>query len=315
MKYRTLGRTGLKVSLVGIGSGGPSQFGQKSGVAEENIRKLTHHALDRGINFFDTAATYGESETIMGRALKGVPRESYILATKFKSAAKGSDRPATPEEVTASVERSLRRLQVDCIDLLQFHAVKPDTYATERDILMETLNKLRDQGKFRFLGTTESYSLDTRHEMLVEALHDDLFDTIMVGYNLLSPTAEKEVLPLCQEKNVGVICMVAVRKALSRPELLLERIADAKARGVIAKDSLPEKDPLGWLVQGEVKSVPAAAYKFVTAHPAISTVLTGTSRIEHLDDNIEAILGPSLPEEHMARLRSVFGDVWEALAN
>ncbi|MDA0748949.1 MAG: hypothetical protein O2954_20720, partial [bacterium] len=86
-------------------------------------------------------------------------------------------------------------------------------------------------------------------------------------------------------------------------------------RGVIAKDAVPDEDPLGWLIKGDVKSLPAAGYKFAAAHPAMSTVLSRTAKIAHLEANVEAILGPPLPEEDMVRLKQVFGNVWEPLAN
>ncbi len=313
MEYRTLGRTGLRVSVMGIGTGGPSNFGQSTGVPEPDVTRLVHRALDLGINFFDTAAGYKESEVILGRALEGVPREDYIVATKFQAARDAWT--ATPEEAVESVERSLKRLRVETIDVMQFHGVKPEDYQRTIEIFVPVMKRLQDQGKFRFLGVSETYSQDPRHEMFPMALKDDLFDTAMVGYSLLSPTPEHMVLPMCRERNVGVICMVAVRRALSRSEVLKERIADAVAQGLIAPDALPDDDPLGWLIKDHVTSLPAAGYKYVAAHPAMSTVLTGTANIKHLEDNVEAILGPPLPEEDMARLRSVFGEVWEPLGN
>ena len=313
MKYRRLGKTDLQVSIIGLGTGGPSRFGQNSGVPEVDIHKLVQHALSKGINYFDTAAGYGESESILGRALKGEPRDSYILSTKFPAGRK--DGGFTPEKLATSVENSLERLQVDTIDILQFHGPLPEYYSSERDNLAPALEKLRNAGKFRFLGLTETYSMDPRHEVLLQALEDDLFDTIMVGYNLMSPTPEHEILPRSMESDTGVICMVPVRLALCRPQYLQERIADAKSRGLIDEDALPEENPLGWLVGGEVSLVPAAAYKYVAAHPAIHTVLTGTANFAHLEENIEAVLGPALPEEYMARLRSIFGNIWEPLAN
>ena len=313
MEYRMLGRTGLRVSVMGIGTGGPSQFGQKTGVSEADIARLVRRAMDLGINYFDSAAGYGESETILGRVLQGIPRDAYILATKFHPARNG--KVATPEEVTASVERSLVRLKVDAVDIMQLHGVEPEDYRESMEMLMPTVIRLQEQGKFRFLGITETYARDPRHEMLPMALEDDAFDTAMVGYNLISPTPEQVVLPMCRERNVGVVCMVPVRRSLSQPEQLLERIDDAGARGLIDRDALPKADPLGWLVKGHVTSLPAAGYKYVAAHPAVGTVLTGTSKLNHLEENVEAILGPSLPDEDMARLRSVFGEVWEPLGN
>ena len=313
MEYRILGRTGLKVSVVGIGTGGPTQAGQKTGVSQEDFTRLVRRGLDMGINFFDTAAAYGESETRLGLALAGVHRDAYVLATKFHPT-KG-DQVVAPEDVVASVDRSLVQLKVDCVDVMQLHGVLPGMYREVMERLWPTMEKLKAQGKFRFVGITENYRDDSRHEMLPMALSDGVFDTAMVGYNLLSPTPEHEVLPLCLEKNVGVICMVAVRRALSRPDILKENIADAKARGLIAPDALPEDDPLGWLVKGAVTSAPAAGYKYVKAHPAIHTVLSGTANVAHLEQNVKAMLGPPLPEADMARLRAVFGQVWEPLGN
>ncbi len=313
MDYRTLGRTGLRVSVLGIGTGGPSQFGQGSGVPEADVGRMVRRALALGVNFFDTAAGYGESEAILGRALTGVPREDYVLATKVQVAR--DEWTAKPEDVVSSVERSLARLRVDAIDIMQFHGVKPEDYARTMELFLPVMSRLREQGKFRFLGVSETYSLDPGHEMFPMALADDYFDTAMVGYNMISPTAEHALLPMCQEKNVGVICMVAVRRALSKPEVLAERIAYAKGKGLIERDSVPADDPLGWLVKGHVTSLPAAAYKYVASHPAMGTVLTGTAIIEHLEANVKAILGPPLPEEDMARLRGIFGAVWEPLGN
>lgn len=313
MKYRSLGRTGLRVSVLGIGTGGPSQFGQNSGVPETDVSRMVRRALALGVNFFDTAAGYGESETILGRALTGVPRDEYVLATKVQVAR--DEWTATPEDVVGTVELSLERLRVDVIDIMQFHGVKSDDYARTIEIFLPVMARLQEQGKFRFLGVSETYSQDFRHEMFPMALADDHFDTAMVGYNMISPTAERRVLPMCLERNVGVICMVAVRRALSRPEVLAERIAYAKKTGLIERDSVPDEDPLGWLVKGHVTSLPAAAYKYVASHPAMGTVLTGTANIDHLEANAKAILGPPLPDNDMARLRDIFGAVWEPLGN
>src|SRR4051812_42217994 len=121
MKYRPLGRTGLRVSLAGLGTGGPSRIGARTHGDEAQSIKVVRHALDLGINLFDTAPTYDASEALLGRALAGVPRDTYLLATKARPANKGV--VVDPEEVIQSCERSLQRLQTDRIDLLQLHAV------------------------------------------------------------------------------------------------------------------------------------------------------------------------------------------------
>src|SRR5919199_112497 len=127
MQYRTLGRTGLRVSLVSLGTGGPSRLGQGSGVAEAEAHRVVLRALELGINFIDTAAGYGESEAILGRALRGVPHEACWVATKF-SPLEGDRAKADPAELQRSLDRSLQRLGREAIDVFQLHGVIPAAY-------------------------------------------------------------------------------------------------------------------------------------------------------------------------------------------
>lgn len=313
MLYRTLGRTGLNVSLLGIGTGGPSAFGQRSGVPEADVHRLVRRALDAGVNIFDTAAGYLESEAILGRALKGVPRESYILATKFTP--EQDDEIVSPEDVVASVERSLTRLQTDSVEVLQFHGVRPQQYPAVMDRLLPAVLQLRDQGKCRWLGITEQYGEDGAHEMLQMALRDNHFATAMVGYNMLNQSADRLVYPQCLEHNVGVFIMFAVRRVLATPDRLRETVADLKRRGLVATDALPDQRPLDWLIHGDVESVPSAAYKFTAMHPAVSTVLSGTANLEHFENNLRALADPVLPAPDYARLQQLFGHITDPIGN
>ena len=313
MRYRTLGKTGLTVSLIGVGTGGPSQFGQASGVAEAEAARTLRRALDLGINFIDSSSQYGDSEAMLGRMLADVPRLDYCLATKFASSIDG--RVPAPAEVLASVEGSLDRLGIDTIDVLQFHGVIPTEYDRVIDSLMPTALKLVEQGKCRFLGLSENYSRDHQHATISRALEADVFDTYMVAYSLLTPSAEDLVLNQCRERNVGVIDMVAVRRGLSRPEHLRNRLQDAVERGIVAEEVLDGIEPLSWLVGGHVSSLPAAGYKFAAAHPAVSTVLSGTADTAHLEENVAAVCGPPLSDDAMARIRRLFGSVRENLGD
>lgn len=313
MRYRFLGRTGLRVSLLSLGTGGPSQFGQASGVGEEAAARMLRRALELGVNFIDSSSQYGDSETLLGRMLAGVPRSQYLIATKFPSAIDG--RVPSGEEVTASVEGSLGRLGVDAIDLLQFHGVIPELFDEVVETQLPTAIRLREQGKCRFLGMSENYSRDHYHEAVRRGLEVEAIDAMMIAYSILSPSAGELVFDRCLERNVGVIDMVAVRRGLSRPEHLRRRIRDAAERGIIDSGSVDLDDPLGWLLGGDVPSLPAAGYKFAASHPAISTVLTGTANIRHLEANAAAVNGPPLSPEAMARIRQVFGRVRENLGD
>jgi hypothetical protein len=113
--------------------------------------------------------------------------------------------------------------------------------------------------------------------------------------------------------SVGVLNMASVRVKLSDPTQLEALLADWKAAGKLPADALPERDPLGFLVHGDVDSVVSAGYRFAAAPEAVSTVLTGTANLEHLSRNVTALLGPPLPEEDAARLRALFGELVEAV--
>ena len=313
MLYRTLGRTGLEVSLLGVGTGGPSNFGQRSGVPEADIHRLVRRALDVGVNIFDTAAGYRDSEAILGRALTGVPRDRYYVATKFTP--ERDDEIVTPEDVVASVERSLTRLQTDNVEILQFHGVRPLQYRAVMERLLPTVLKLQDQGKCRWIGITEQYGEDGAHETLQMALEDDHFDTAMVGYNMLNQSADNLVYPQCLEHNVGVFIMFAVRRVLARQDRLEQTIADLKQRGLVAPDAVPDSQPLDWLIHDNVDSIASAAYKFTAMHPAVSTVLSGTANLEHFENNLRALEDPMLPEADYARLHELFGRVTDSIGN
>jgi predicted aldo/keto reductase-like oxidoreductase len=175
------------------------------------------------------------------------------------------------------------------------------------------MSRLREQGKLRFIGLSERYREDPRHEAAVLALKTDpgLWDVVMLKYGILNQYAAKEALPLAVEHGVGILNMAPVRYKLPRPKLLEELIADWKRRGLVPADSLPSIDPLGWLVHGDVDSVITAGYKFAADHPAISTVITGTAIIEHLEDNAAALEEPSLEEGDKRRLIELFAEIAE----
>jgi len=315
--FRRLGRTGLKVSLMGLGSGGHNRFGQFKGVAENEIHRLVHHALDLGINLFDTSPGYWDSELILGRALKGIPRDHYILSTKVPLLKGwGAEDVATSDEVVESVENSLRRLGVDAIDLILAAGFVSDlTYRLVANDLFPVLEKLQKDGKVRYIGASEKSSDDGAHEWLERALQDDLCDVVMVAYNMINQSAERVVFPMCREKDVGVLNIFTVRNVFSNPDRLKEVIQDFKARGVLMQDALSDHDPLGWLLEGDEDSLVGAAYRFVAGNHVVSCIMTGTINVDHLDQNVKALEKPPLPDEKVHRLRQLFGHIAEPVGN
>jgi len=313
MQYRTLGRTGLKVSLLSLGTGGARRMGQRQGLTQQDQDKLVRRSLDLGINLFDTSPAYGHSEEILGKALSQVSRDTYILCSKCP--VKKDDKPVSDVHfVYKSVEASLRRLRTDCIDIMLFHGMPThQAYQDVVDRLYPGMERLREQGKIRFTGFSEPYVKDPQHKGILTGLknHPQLWDVLMLKYGILNQIAAKESLPLAVEYDVGIINMAAVRIKLPDPELLEELIASWKERGEIPVDSLPERKPLDWLVRGEVDSVISAAYKFAADHPAIASVATGTATIAHLEENAAALERPVLPAVDKKRLIDLFGNIVE----
>ena len=308
MEYRRLGRTGLRVSVLGLGSGGRSKLGQAHGLGQADITRIVRRALDRGVNVLDTAPAYGHSEELLGGALDGVPRESYVLCTKFKPVEKnGALQPA--DALRASLETSLRRLGTDHLDVLYLHAVEPEWSERVVERFREPLERARRDGLIRFAGITESFAVDDEHRTLRKVLPLDVFDVAMVGYNVLSPAPIRHVFPLAEAGDVGVVIMCAVRGVLLRPERIREVIGEWKAEGLLAPDAVPDDEPLGWLLGPWAESITDAAYKFAAAHPAVGTVLTGTGRLEHFEANADAILGMPLPPEVVERAYELFAPV------
>jgi L-galactose dehydrogenase len=266
------------------------------------MHAFVRRALDLGINFVDTAPAYADSETVIGDALVGVPRESYVLCTKF-SPTRGNPGPGA---LRASLDASLRRLRCEYVDVLYFHGLAPATFDATLDTFLDELRQAQADGLTRFIGMTEQYEVDLAHAALERALTLDLFDVVMLGHNLLSPSGLVTVLPLAQQKNVGVVVMCAVRTVITTPEMLEETLRQWKDEGALPRDAVPDTAPLDWVLGPGRESLADAAYKFAAESPAVSTVLTGTANIAHLEANVRAILGPPLPAEISQRLRDTF---------
>ena len=309
MHYRTLGKSGIPVSLVSYGGGGPSQFGKAAGLDAKQRRNLISRALDLGINLFDTAANYGDSEIWMGEALKEFPRDSYLIATKWTWKTSSGELP-DPGDLIASVERSLQRLHTDVIDVMQIHGILPSRYNEIAEKYAPTLLKIKEDGKARLIGFTEMMTEDPKHTVPQEALeqHPDLWDTIMLKYGILNQFAAKDVLPLAQKHGVAILNMAPVRYTLTRPHEY-EQLLDAwRAEGEIDVEHPKLRDGLDWLINEDVPSIISAGYKFAADHPAISTVISGTSNIHHLEDNVAAFDNPSLSDDHTGLLKRLLGE-------
>ncbi|MSP37326.1 MAG: aldo/keto reductase [Deltaproteobacteria bacterium] len=308
MEYTTLGRTGLKVSVAGLGCGGPSRLGMRGDAgAEEHAVRLIKQALDLGVNFLDTAQNYG-TEGVVGKAIAGRPRDQVVISTKITLPKPDDTDPAAA--IFAGVEKSLRLLGTDYIDIYHLHGVEPKDYQFAQDRLIEPMRRLKEQGKIRFIGVTEGFVVDTAHTMLEDSLKKNLWDVVMVGFSLLNPSARKNIFPLTLQAGVGVLDMFAVRRALSQTKRLMEMCAELVEKGTLAKDALELNDPLGFLLkETDAATLPEAAYRFCRHEQGVDVVLTGTGNLDHLNENLNAITKPPLPKAALAKLDKLFGDL------
>ena len=203
MEYRQVGRSGLVVSEIGLGSGSATFVGRAD---EDEAIRIVKHARELGVTYFDTAETYaeGRAETVFGRAL-AKDRDGVVIATKFgKDRSVGPDvAPGSRRNVMRAVEGSLRRLGTDYIDLYIFHMPDPRTPVEET---LRALDDLVRSGKVRYLGSSDFTAWQTGEAAWISRTLDlERFVSAGTEYNLLNRDAERELIPACREYGVGLV--------------------------------------------------------------------------------------------------------------
>lgn|SRR5436190_7519922 len=300
-----LGRTGLEVGVAGLGCGGHSRLGQSSGANFDDSVALVRRALDLGVTYIDTARGYG-TETIVGAAVECC-RDDVVLSSK--ASPRGPDGALLDAHgLRTAVETSLRELRTDRVDVYHLHGVGDDEYDYCVDALVPELERLRDKGMLRFVAVSERFGSDPGHVMLQRAVADDCWDVMMVGFNVLNPSARDRVFAGTRARSIAVEVMFAVRRVLSRPDELRRVVEELVEQGRLDGREIDAEDPLSFLVHdGGASSVVEAAYRFARHEPGCHVVLTGTGNVEHLEENVRSISAPPLPDADLARLRTLFG--------
>ena len=322
MKYRTLGRTGLRVSEVGFGGAGIGHVWGETTDAE--CIGAIHRALDLGINFFDTSPMYGggRSEENLGKGLAGRRSDAYI-ATKVRLQSE-EDRLDMENAVRRSVEQSLRRLNTDHLDLLQVHhqvgleagkymaAVgPPPRYALLLDqadciALSQAMANLAREGKIRFVGIT---AWDGSPQVIGDLLESGSFETAQILYNMLNRTAvslpppgfddidQGQTLPLARREDVGVI---GIRSHAAGA--LVDRLdRSVAADSEVARD-FARAQRLQFFRQDPYRALSQAALRFCLDNPDIATVTPGFKNIAEVEEAAACSDLPQLPAEQVAML-------------
>ena len=305
MHHTTLGRTGLRVSVAGLGAGGFSRLGLRTGKSEDEAARLIHEAVDLGVNFIDTAPSYG-TEGAVGKALKSIPRDSVVVATKAQIGRVGSF--VSPEKVVASLDNSLRLMGTDYVDVFNLHGVELDDYDYALNTIAPVLAAEQVKGKIRHIGITENPIVDHTQIMLRRALRDSVWEVFMVGFHMMHQGARQTVFPATQKNGVGTLLMFAVRSIFADPPRIAREMRELADKGLVEKWLGDSADPLGFLVHdGGAASLTEAAYRFVRYEPGVDVVLFGTGDAAHLRANVAALEKPPLPEADRQKLVTLFG--------
>jgi aryl-alcohol dehydrogenase-like predicted oxidoreductase len=290
MHYRTLGRTGIKVSPYALGTlmlatsiGNPDP--------DDSIRVI-HKALDAGINLVDTADAYGDSEEVVGKALKG-RRDDVVLATKF-SRPMGDDpnqQGASRRWIMTAVENSLRRLQTDHIDLYQVQRPDPETGIEET---LSALSDLIHSGKVRAIGSSTTPASDiVEAQWVAERGGLERFHTEQPPYSILNRSIESEVLPVAQRYAMGVVVWGPLGQGLLTGRVRRGQETDVRRAKIFKalsdEDRLDAVERLIPLAQEAGLSMTHLAMAFAITHPGVTSALLGPRTIDHLDDLLTGV--------------------------
>ncbi|MCC6301076.1 MAG: aldo/keto reductase [Anaerolineales bacterium] len=304
MEYRNLGKSGVKVSAIGIGC---NQFGGKVDAAD--TKAIVQRALDEGINFFDTADVYGKpngtSEEFLGAALEG-ERERVVIATKvrFKMGEGPNDIGASRYHILNGVEASLRRLRTDHIDLYQIHAWDESVPVEET---MRALDDLVRAGKVRYIGTSQFSAWQlARCNTFAELMGWERFVTIQTHYNLLERDAERELIPYCAWSGVGVLPYFPLAGGLLTGKYTRGEAPPAGSRGEFSpyvKNRLTDSnfdklDKLRSFADSRGHTLHDLAFSWLLHRKQIPSVIAGATTPEQVSENAKKI-GWKLSEEEL----------------
>lgn len=312
MEYRRLGNTGLKVSEISLGS----WLTYGGYVAEENATNTILKAYDLGINFFDTANVYmrGEAEKVVGKAIKNFQRDSYVLATKvFWPMGEGpNDRGLSRKHIMEQAHASLKRLDVDYVDIYYCHRYDKETPLDET---LRALDDLVRQGKVLYVGVSEWTA-----EQITEAVHladKKLLDRIVVNqpqYSMLERYIEKEVIPVSEKHGIGQVVWSPLaqgvltgkyKKGQQPPEG--SRAAQENFKGLfglLTDENLERVEKLQEVAADNNLSLPQLALAWILRQNNVASTLVGASRPAQIEENVKAS-GVKLSSDSLSRIEEI----------
>lgn len=294
MQYRNLGSSGLKVSAIGLGT---NQFGGK--VDQKGVAEIISAAVDLGINFLDTANVYqrGRSEETIGKAIKGHRRYDIILATKFhnKMGEGPNDRGNSRKHIMRAVEDSLKRLDTDYIDLYQVHRWDSSVPIEET---LRALDDLITQGKVRYIGSSGFASWQiSLSQKISEQWGWNKFVTEQPHYHMLVRETEKEILPACDYFGIGILPYFPLAGGFLTGKYQRGQDIPKGSRGETSsyvQSYLVDKnftilEQLSSFTKAHGHTMTELAHAWLLANPSVSSVISGATKVEHLQENAKGV--------------------------
>ena len=322
MQLRIFGRTGLQVSALGFGCGAVGGLMVRGDPADQE--RTVARAIAAGVNYFDTAVQYGngESEKNLGRILQTLKPANVLVGTKVRLPPTESGRVA--EAVTASLEGSLARLRLDHVDIFHLHnsiGTADDGSLTVRQVLDQVVpafDRLRQQGKIRFLGMTAIGETAALHQVIASGA----FDSAQVVYNLLNPSAAKQLPPNYPAQDYGRLLDHA--KAAGVGVVDIRVLAGGALSGSAERHPIasPAPEPIGsamsydadverarrltpLIKEGLADTLAEAAIRFTLSHPAVGTILVGMATQQQFEDALAAVEKGPLPQAALDQLSAL----------
>ncbi|MEC0247808.1 aldo/keto reductase family protein [Paenibacillus chitinolyticus] len=310
MHYRRLGRSGLKVSEISLGS----WLTYGGYVERDNAVQSIRKAYDLGVNFFDTANVYkqGEAEKVVGDTLKEYPRESYVLATKaFWPMGEGpNDRGLSRKHIMEQAHASLKRLGTDYVDIYYCHRYDPETPLEET---LRALDDLVTQGKVLYIGVSEWTAAQMADALGLAERY--LLDKIVVNqpvYNMFNRYIEKDIIPLGEEKGIGQVVFSPLAQGLltGKYKSADDIPADSRAakvetmRGAVTAENIAKVKQLEGIAAELDLTVGQLALAWILRQPNVASALVGASRPEQVEQNVKAE-GVKLAADVLERIEAV----------
>lgn len=312
MKYRRLGRTGLKVSEISLGSWLTYGKSVEDNVAEKTI----HKAYELGINFFDSANVYeqGEGERVLAGVLKEYPRESYVITTKafWPMGERQNDRGLSRKHVIEQVNASLKRMNLDYVDIFYCHRYDRETPVEET---LKTIDDLIRQGKILYAGVSEWSAAQI--EEAVATADKFLLDRIVVNqpiYNMFNRYIENEVIPVSEKHGIGQVVFSPLAQGILTGKYQSGHVPDNSRaanqsinnsiKGMLNEDVFKKVEQLEEVAKEMEITLPELALAWTLRQPIVSSALIGASRPGQVEQNVKAI-EVVLPSEIQDRIESI----------